>query len=83
MSIYNLLQYSKTYKKTISSLWNYRDESTSPLSSSSESLIYKTSITGNTFNVDEKITDDEDNAIENLQYDANKVGKTKLKLLFH
>ena len=74
----------KLIKKTISSLRNYKDEPTNPLSSSSESLKYKTSIPGNTFNVDEKITDDEDdNAIDNLQYDANRVGKMKLKLLFH
>ena len=44
--MYNLLQYSKNYKKTTGSLWNYyRDESSNPLSSDSESFKYKTSIT--------------------------------------
>ena len=50
--MYNLLEYSKNYKKTTNSLWNYyRDESSDPLSSKSESFKYKTSITGNTFNI--------------------------------
>ena len=50
--MYNLLEYSKNYKKTIGCLWNhYRDEPSNPLSSNSESLKYKTSITGNTYNI--------------------------------
>ena len=50
--MYNLLEYSKNYKKTTGSLWNYyRDKSSDPLSSKSESFKYKTSITGNTFNI--------------------------------
>ena len=52
MPMYNLLEYSKNYKKTTGSLWNYyRDESSNPLSSNSESFKYKTSITKNTYNV--------------------------------
>ena len=43
----------------------YRDEPSNPLSSSSESFEYKTSIIGNIYNID----DGEDG------YDANKVGK--------
>ena len=74
MPMYNLLEYSENYKKTTCSLWNcYRDEPSNSLCTNSESFKYKTSITGNTYNVD----DDDDN------YDANKVGKKKLKLLFH
>ena len=47
--MYNLLEYSKNYKKTTGSLWNYyRDEPTNPLSSNSESFKYQTSIKGNT-----------------------------------
>ena len=65
MPIYNLLEYSKNYKKTTGSLWNYyRDEPSNPLSPDSESFKYKTSITGNTYNGEEG-------------YDANKVGKNE------
>ena len=52
MPMYNLLEYSKNYRKTTGSLQNYyRDEPSDPLSSNSESFKYKTSITGNTYNV--------------------------------
>ena len=52
MSMYNLLKYSKNYRKTTGSLWNfYRDEPSNPPSSDSESFKYKTSITGNTYNL--------------------------------
>ena len=53
-------------------MWNYdKDEPSNPLSSNSESLKYKTSITGNTYNVG----DGEEG------YDANKVGKNKSKVV--
>ena len=72
MSIYNLLEYSKNYRKTTGSLWNYyRDEPSNPLSSNSESFKYKTSITGNTYN----IGDGEEG------YDANKVGKNETEVV--
>ena len=49
MLMYNLLEYSKNYRKTTGSLWNYyRDEPSNPLSSNSESFKYKTSIVGKT-----------------------------------
>ena len=49
MPMYNLLEYSKNYKKTTGSLWNYyRDEPSNPLSSNSESFKYKTNIVGKT-----------------------------------
>ena len=74
MPKYNSFEYSKNYRKTTGSLWNYyRDQPSNPLSANSESFKYKTSITGNTYN----IGDGKEN------YDANKVGKMKLKLLFH
>ena len=58
MLMYNLLEYSKDYRKVTGSLQNYyRDEPSDPLSSNSESFEYKISITGNTYNVDKKITD--------------------------
>ena len=69
---YNLLEYSKYYRKTTESLWNYyRDQPSNPLSTNSASFKYKTSITGNTYNVD----DDDDN------YDANKVGKKETEIV--
>ena len=43
--MYNLLEYSKNYRKTTSSLRNYyRDEPSNPLSSNFESFKYKTII---------------------------------------
>ena len=72
MPMYNLLEYSKNYKKTAGSLWNYyRDEPNDPPSSSSESFKYETSITGNTYNVG----DGEEG------YDANKVGKNETEVV--
>ena len=66
MPMYNLLEYSKNYRKTTGSLWNYyRDEPSNPLSSNSESFKYWTSITGNTYDGDE---------------DANKVGKNETEV---
>ena len=45
MHMYNLLEYSKNYRKTTRSLWNcYRDELSNPLSSNSQSFKYKTNI---------------------------------------
>ena len=58
----------------------YRDEPTNPLSSDSESFKYKTSITGNTYNVDEKITDDDGNEIDYPKYDAYKIGKNETEV---
>ena len=82
MPIYNLLEYSKNYKKITGSLWNYyRDEPSNPLSSNSESFKYKTSIPGNTYNIGEKITDDHGNEVDNPKYDANKDGKNETKVV--
>ena len=68
MPMYNLIEYSKNYKKTTGILWNYyRDEPSNPLSSNSESFKYKTSITKNTYNSMMQI----------------KLVKVKLKLLFY
>ena len=71
MPMYNLLEYSKNYRKTTGSLWNYyRDEPSDPLSSNSESFKYKTSITGNTYNV----------GAGEAGYDADKVGKNETEI---
>ena len=71
--MYNLLEYSKNYRKTTGSLRNYyRDDSSNPHSSNSISFKYKTIITRNTFNP---------GAGRTAGYDENKV-EMKLKLLF-
>ena len=71
MPMYNLLEYSKNYRKTTGSLWNYyRDEPSDPLSSNSESFKYKTSITGNTYNI----------GAGEAGYDADKVGKNETEI---
>ena len=68
MLIHNLLEYSKNYRKTTGSLWNYyRPEPSNTLSSDSESFKCKTSITGSTYNV----------GVGEAGYDAHKVGKNK------
>ena len=70
--MYNLLENSKNYRKTTSSLWNcYRDEPSDPLSSDSESFKYKTSFTGNTYNV----------GAGEAGYDANKIGKNETEVV--
>ena len=72
MLMYNLLEYSKNYKKTTSSLLNYyRDDPSNPLSSNSESFKYNTSITGNTYNI----------GVGENGYDANKVGKNEAEIV--
>ena len=68
MPNYNLLEYSKNYKKPTGGLWNYyRDEPSDPLSSNYESMKYKTSIQRNNYNV----------GAGEANYDVNKVGKNK------
>ena len=68
MRMYNLIE----YRKTTGSLWNYyRDKPGVPLSSNSESFKYKTSVTGNTYNVGAG----DDN------YDADKVGKNETEVV--
>ena len=61
----------KFIKKRTGSLWNYyKDEPSDPVSFNSESFRYKTSITGNTYN----IGDDEEG------YNENKVGKNETEV---
>ena len=70
--MYNLLEQSKNYRKKTGSLWNYyRHEPNDPLSSNSESLKYKTSIQGNTYNI----------GAGEEGYDANKVGKNETEVV--
>ena len=84
MPMYNLLEYSKNYRKTTGSLWNYyRDEPSNPLSSNSESFKYKTNITGNTYNIDKKLQMVMVMKLIILNMMQIKLVKMKLKLLFH
>ena len=82
MPMYNLLEYSKNYRKAIGSLWNYyRDQPSDPLSTNSESFKYKTSIVGNTYNVDSTTIDDGGNQIPNPDYDANRAGTKETEVV--
>ena len=68
--MYNLLKYSKNYRKTTGSLWKYyRDEPNNPFSSNS--FEYQANFTGNTYNVG----DGEEG------YDASKVGKNETEIV--
>ena len=82
MPMYNLLEYSKNYKKTTGSFWDYcRDEPSDPLSFNSESFKYKRSIQGNTYNVDKEITNDDGNEVDNPKHDAIKVVKNETEVV--
>ena len=80
MPIYNLLEYSKNYRKTLGSLYNYyRDELSDDADDNnfaninvvnSEACKYKNKITGNTYNVDAAAQG----------YDVNKNGTQKVEL---
>ena len=60
MPMYNLLEYSKNYKKTTDSLWNYcRDGPSNPLSTNSESFKYRASILGKTPQNNDSLTNAE------------------------
>ena len=66
MPMYNLLEYSKNYRKTIGSLYNYYTDNVV----NSEAVKYKNKITGNTYNV---------NAADQ-GYNANKNDTQKVEL---
>ena len=80
MSMYNLLEYSKNYRKTIGSLYNYyRDELSDDADDNnfdnikvvnSNTFKYKNKITGNTYNVDPGTQG----------YDVNKNGTQEVEL---
>ena len=89
--MYNLLEYSKNYRKTIGSLYNYyKDELNDDANLnnfannnvvSSNSFQYKNKIIGNTYNVDSTIVPAVGGAsIANPNYDANNSGKKNVKL---
>ena len=67
MSMFNLLEHSKNYRKTTGSLYNcYWDDPSNLLSSNSESFKYRTSITWNTYN--------------EVGYNADKIGKNEIEI---
>ena len=90
MPMYNLLEYSKNYRKTIGSLYNYyRDELTNDGNDNfanrnavnSEAFKYKNKITGNTYNVNSAILNPVGNArVNNPNYVANNSGKKSIEL---
>ena len=73
--MYNLIEYSKDYRKTTGSLWNYyRDEpnnfpadnyNADPITNSA-SFKYKSSIIGKTTDNDDNNNDNNNNVIENV-----------------
>ena len=90
MPMYNLLDYSKNYRKTIGSLYNYyRDDLTNDGNDNfanrnvvnSNTLKYKNKIIGNTYNVDVTILNPAGaGRIANPNYNANKNGKQEVKI---
>ena len=91
MPMHNLLEYSKNYRKTIGSLYNYyRDELNDDANLnnfannnvvSSNSFQYKTKIIGNTYNINSTILNPAGNGrVANPDYDANKSGKKKCRI---
>ena len=63
-------------------MWNYhRDQPSDPLSTNSECVKYKASITGSTYNVDLTIIGEGGNPIPNLNYDANRVGRNETEVV--
>ena len=94
MPIYNLLEYSKSYKKFIGSLYNYyRDELSDDADNdnfgnikvvNSEAFKYKNKIIGNTYNVDSTIPNPDAAAVNpriaNPYYVANNSGKKNIEL---
>ena len=80
MSMYNLLEYSKNYRKTIGSLYNYYKDELSDDNNpnnfpntnvvDSNTFKYKNKITGNTYNVAEVAAG----------HNANRVGKQDVEL---
>ena len=96
MRMYNLLEYSKNYRKTIGSLYNdYRDELSNDDDDNnfcnievvnSNSFEYKNNIIGNTYNIDATIPNPDpataaaNPRVENPKYDANKEGTKTIKL---
>ena len=91
MPMYNLLEYSKNYKKTIGSLYNYYGDELSDDNDNdnfdnikvvnSKAFKYKNKIIGNMYNVDSTIIPAAGGArVANPDYDANNSGKKSIEL---
>ena len=91
MPMYNLLEYSKNYRKIIGSLFNYyRDELNDDADNnnftnnnvvSSNTFNYKNKIIGNTYNVDSTIVPAAGGArVANPDYNADNSGKKSIEL---
>ena len=91
MLMYNLLEYSKNYGKTIGSLYNYcRDELSDDANDNnfgnikvvnSNTFNYKNEIIGNTYDVDARIPNADGNGqINNRIYIANNEGTQEIEL---
>ena len=89
--MYNLLEYSKNYRKTLGSLYNYyRDELSDDADDNnfdnikvvnSNTFKYKDKIIGNTYDVDAKIPNpDGAGQIDNPIYNVNKNGTQEIQL---
>ena len=92
MPMYKLLEYSKNYKTTVGSLYNYyRDELSDDANNNnflnnnvvnSNSFQCKNKLTGNTYNVDSTIVPAGDGArVNNPNYDANRSGRKEVELV--
>ena len=89
--MYNLLEYSKLYRKTAGSLFNYyRDELSDDANNAnslnknainSDSFKYKTSILGNSYNIPRQIENNEGNLVNNPNYDVNNEGKKETEIV--
>ena len=92
MPMYNLLEYSKNYRKTIGSLYNYHRHELSDDNENdnfdnikvvnSKAFKYKNKIIGNTYNVNSTIVPAAGGArVANPDYDANNSGKKSIELV--
>ena len=86
MPMYNLLEYSKNYKKTVGSLYNYYRDELSDNDDNNNNVVnsnifqYKNEIIGNTYNVDSTIVPAAcGNRVSNPNYDANNSGRKKVE----
>ena len=86
MPIYNLLEYSKNYRRNIGSLYNYyRDDLSGDDNNvvSSNAFQFKNKIISNTYNVDLIIAGaaDDDPRLPNPNYGVNRSGKKEVEIV--
>ena len=97
MPMYNLLEYSKNYKKVVESLYNYyTDELNDDADNdnfannnvvSSNTFNYKNALIGNTYNVDSTIPNPDpatfaaNPRIRNPNYDTNRSGRKEVEIV--